>query len=278
MSSLHLKLPQFFRPRAAEGEKLTTMKKSLGESLRLFADPKGDAEFRWVAKASIQKMAADKEMADLTDGKAVYKIVETLGDIFQDESRDDKTRIDAITMMVDIASRDTFTNGDIVNFALDHMQPVNNETPQTPAAEMPGFVDGFISLGDRAVEAATLHLMSNINTVRHVKERAIAASPIWKVPSDMAYVEKRIRAIGCWKANTCDREGVLKMHDRATGYLNQFRLGLDHKKIPGPESDVRQEMMHNGFDMYMAVVIGDSHELKEQRDFRVQAKKYGVAA
>lgn len=278
MPASNLKLPQFFRPRAAEGEETMKIKKGLSDSLGLIADPKADPEFRWMAKASVQKMAADEKALELTEGKVVYKIVETLGQIFQDESLDDKARIDAITLMVNIASHDQSTNGDIVNFALDQMRPANNESPQNPAAEMPGFVDGFISLTDRAVEAATLHLMLNANTVRHVKAWAIEDSPIWKVPSSLAYVEKRIDAIECWKANAYDREGVAEMQDRAAGYLNQLRSGFAQKEFPGPQPDPHQEMMHNGFDMYMAVVLGDSPQLKECRKFRVMAKQYGALA
>jgi hypothetical protein len=51
----------------------------------------------------------------VTGGRIVYNTVSVLGTIFRDETMNDKTRIAAITAMVNIAEKDEFTNGDIVS-------------------------------------------------------------------------------------------------------------------------------------------------------------------
>jgi hypothetical protein len=157
------------------------------------------------------------------------------------------------------------------------------EDVETPVADMPGFVDGYISLTDRATEAAALHLMSSARTVRHVKYNAIKDTPVWKVPSDVRYVDKRVKAVDCWKANAYDYEGVVAMHDRATGYLQQFKKSLPKDitanmpddMFAGPQ-DSQQRLLQNGYDMYLAFVTADNKRFRSHRDMEALSLEAGL--
>ena len=244
-------LPVYFTPDLNDSPKIAGMKQAMVNSFVSLADQDADKGEKLFTADVISAVAASEDWNTQTDGRIVYKTVEALGMMANDKSLPEQVRAAAVVMMTDIAVKDTHTNGDIINSALDQMTPANDGPLGNflkPDWKLRSNVVDMDAAGS-AKTNATLRLMSDPRTARHIHAWALEESIFWGANSSIATAQKKVDAWHCWQENSADREGVTYLIQKVAALHDHYDGRIDG--LTERYADTANEMMVlNGFDMY----------------------------